>query len=131
MKCLNYIVFLVILLLKLDSEFGWVEVNGSRYDYDVVIHSDGAVTKRKKKKSKALKSKYGHTPLSKRELGFLSKEKFGALYVGTGHIPSLPITPKARKTLEKYGAVIMSTPEVIDRINDEQGKFIAIIHSTC
>ncbi len=118
-------------VLKFDSEFGWVEVNGARYDYDVVIHSDGTVTKRKKKKSKRLKPKYGHIPLSRRELGFLSKEKFDALYIGTGHIPSLPITPKACKTLEKYGAVIMSTPEVIDRINEEQGKFAAIIHSTC
>jgi hypothetical protein len=114
-----------------DSEFGWVDVNGTRYDYDVVIHSDGTVSKRKKKKSRVLKPKYGHTPLSKRELGFLSKEKFDALYIGTGHVPSLPLTPKACKVLKKDGAVILSTPEVIDRINKEQKRFVAIIHSTC
>jgi hypothetical protein len=122
----------IFLASTLDSQFGWVEVNGQKFDYDIIIHCNGAVTKRKKKKSKALKPKYsGHTPLSKPELNFLSKEKFDVLYVGTGHLQSLPITPKARKLLEGYNAQILSTPQVVDRINQEQRPFVAIIHSTC
>ncbi len=118
--------------MTLDSQFGWVDVNGKKFDYDVIIHCDGAVTKRKKKKSKALKPQYGgHTPLSKPELNFLSKEKFDALYVGKGHLESLPITPKACKVLEQCNAVILSTPQVIERINQERRPFVAIIHSTC
>ena len=115
----------------LKSKFGWVRVNGEKYEKDIVIHSDGSVTKREKKKSKDLKPEYGHTPLSERELVFLSKEKFEALYVGTGHENALPITPEAEAILEKYKAVVMPTPDVIDRIEQEKRQFVAIIHVTC
>ena len=53
---------------SLESEFGWIRVNGEKYEKDIVIHSDGSITKREKKKSKDLKPDYGHTPLSEREL---------------------------------------------------------------
>lgn len=115
----------------LKSKFGWIKVNGDKYEKDIVIHSDGEVTKREKKKSKDLKAEYGHTPLSERELDFLSEEQFDALYVGTGHEAALPITPQAMEILKKYNAVILPTPEVINRIMREQGKFVALIHVTC
>jgi len=50
------------------SAFGWIEVGNIRYDHDVIIHQDGTITKRSKKKSKELKDVYGHTPLSDKEL---------------------------------------------------------------
>ena len=65
----------------LEAEFGWIKVNGVKYEKDIVIHSDGLVTKREKKKSKYLKPDYGHTPLSEWELEFILSEKFDALYV--------------------------------------------------
>ena len=34
------------------SEFGWIEIDQVRYEHDVIIHRDGSVTKRSKKKSK-------------------------------------------------------------------------------
>ncbi len=37
------------------SEFGWIEIDKTRYDHDVIIHTDGSVTRRLKKKSKDLK----------------------------------------------------------------------------
>ena len=113
------------------SKFGWIKVNGDKYKKDIIIHSDGTIAKREKKKSKDLKSIFGHTPLSELELDFLSKENFDSLYVGTGHQASLPITPEAQKILEKYNAVILPTPEAIDRIKQEKGKLVAIIHITC
>ena len=116
---------------KLKAEFGWIKINGEKYEKDVVIHADGTVTKREKKKSKDLKANYGHTPLSERELDFLQKEKFDALYVGTGHDPALPITPEANEILESYHATIAPTPEILGKIEQEQGKFVAIIHVTC
>lgn len=108
-----------------------MKVNGVKYEKDIVIHSDETITKREKKKSKDLKSIYGHTPLSERELEFLSQEKFEVLYIGTGHEAALPITPKALQVLKKYNAVILPTPEVIGKIEQEQKKFVAIIHVTC
>ena len=120
-----------ITLLTLESEFGWIKVNGVQYEKDIVIHSDGTITKREKKKSKRLKPIYGHTPLSERELEFLSEEKAEVVYIGTGHQASLPITPEALKILEKYKAVILPTPEVIAKISNEKRKLVALIHVTC
>jgi len=116
---------------SLKTKFCWIKVDGKKYKKDVVIHSDGSVTKREKKKSKDLKASYGHTPLSELELDFLQQEQFESLYVGTGHDYALPITPEAMKILQKYNPTIASTPEVVDKIELEQGKFVAIIHVTC
>ena len=87
--------------MTVKSEFGWVKVNGVKYENDIILHVDGTVTKRKKKKSKDLKPIYGHTPLSERELDFLSKEKPDVVYIGTGHQAALPITPEAMFDPEK------------------------------
>ncbi len=116
---------------SLKAKFGWIKVDGKKYKKDIVIHSDGTITKREKKKSRDLKATYGHTPLSERELDFLLQEQFDALYVGTGHDYALPITPEAFGILQKYNPTIASTPEVVDRIEQEHGKFVAIIHVTC
>ena len=60
---------------------GWVEIDGIRYDHDVIIHSDRSVTKRHKKQSKKFKDAYGHTPLSEGEIGFLAGEHPAVVYV--------------------------------------------------
>jgi hypothetical protein len=115
----------------LKSEFGWIKVNGVKYEKDIVLHSDGTVTKRKKKKSKDLKAIYGHTPLSERELDFLSKEKPEVVYVGTGHEAALPITQEAILILKKYETVIMPTNKITEKIDQENRKMAALIHVTC
>jgi hypothetical protein len=66
------------------SAFGWIEVDNVRYDHDVIIHRDGTITKRSKKKSKELKELYGHTPLSDKELEFLDGEKPEIVWTGRG-----------------------------------------------
>ncbi len=116
---------------SLKAKFGWIKVNEEKFEKDIIIHSDGKITKRKKKKSKDLKSEYGHTPLSESELEFLSQEKFDALYIGTGHEAALPITPKAQEILTANNAIILPTPDVIKKIEEEQNKFVALIHVTC
>jgi hypothetical protein len=115
----------------MQSEFGWVKVNEVMYENDVILHADGTVTKRKKKKSKDLKFIYGHTPLSERELDFLSEEKPDVVYIGTGHQSALPITPEAMLILKKYETVILPTQEVIEKISQEHRKMVALIHVTC
>jgi len=117
--------------LSLEAKFGWIKVDGKKYEKDIIVHSDGSITKRDKKKSKDLKSEYGHTPLSERELDFFGQEKFDAVYIGIGHDSALPVTPEAAKILKLHNAVISSTPKIIDRIEKEKGKFVAIIHVTC
>ncbi len=121
----------IVGIMSIKAEFGWIKVKGDKYTNDIVIHAEGKITKRDKKKSKDLKAVYGHTPLSEHELRFLSKEDFDVLYVGSGHYASLPITPKALKVLTKYNTIILPTPEVISKIEQEQKRFVAIIHVTC
>jgi len=122
---------IVVKVPFMKSKFGWVKVRGVKFEKDIIIHTDGTITKRDKKKSKALKPNYGHTPLSEHELGFLSQEKPEVVYVGTGHQASLPITSEALQILKKFETIILSTPEVIDKIDHEQRKLVAIIHITC
>jgi hypothetical protein len=113
------------------SEFGWIEIDQVRYDHDVIIHRDGSVTKRSKKKSKELKSTYGHTPLSDQELEVVKKEKPKIVYIGTGQYGDLPITPEAERELSRFETVIRPTPEILDMLKKERRSFIAIIHVTC
>ena len=65
--------------------FGWIEIGGTRYDHDIVIHTVGTVSKRKKKLSKPFAGEYGYTPLSAGELAFLKKERPAVVYIGTGY----------------------------------------------
>jgi len=113
------------------SEFGWIEIDKVRYDHDVIIHRDGSVTKRSKKKSKELKSTYSHTPLSDQELEVLKKEKPEIVYIGTGQYGDLPITPEAERELSRFETVIRPTPEILDMLKKERRSFVAIIHVTC
>jgi hypothetical protein len=113
------------------SEFGWIEIDQVRYEHDVIIHRDGSVTKRSKKKSKELKSTYGHTPLSDHELDILGKEKSEIVYIGTGQYGDLPLTPEAKSVLSRFETIIRPTPEILDTLKKEKRSFVAIIHVTC
>lgn len=113
------------------SKFGWIKVNGVKYEKDIIIHVDGSITKRQKKKSKDLKAAYGHTPLSEHELDFLSDEKPVVVYVGIGHQSALPITPEALSILKKYETVVLPTKEITEKIGHEKRKMVAFIHITC
>jgi hypothetical protein len=111
--------------------FGEIEVKGKKYEKDIVIHTDGKITKRKKKKSRDFKPTYGHTPLSEKELDILEEEKPNVVYVGTGYEAALPITPKALTILRNYETIILPTPEALRKIGTEKRKFLAFIHLTC
>ncbi len=111
--------------------FGWIEIDGRRYDHDVVVHVDGSVTRRKKKASKALKGEYGHTPLSERELGFLRDERPAAVYIGLGHYGDLPLTPGAEEILAVYDTVIGATDEILPALGEERRRHVAVLHVTC
>ena len=106
-------------------------MKGIKYEDDIILHVDGTITKRQKKKSKDLKPTYGHTPLSERELEFLEEEKPDVVYIGNGHQAALPITPEALVVLKEYETVILPTPDIVDKIDKEDRKFVAVIHVTC
>jgi hypothetical protein len=115
----------------LKASFGSVKLFGCEYEKDIILHVDGTITRRKKKKSKEFKSIYGHTPLSEKELDFLEGEKPEVVYVGIGYDSALPITADAQRILDKFETFVMPTPDIIKKIEHEKREAVAIIHVTC
>jgi hypothetical protein len=113
------------------TRFGWVEVNGVRHEHDSIIHADGTVSIRDKTPSRDKKDKYGHVPLTRKELKLLLKEDVKLVFVGTGQSGGMPITPKATKMLEELNAVVKPTPDLIEAMLAAKEKFLAILHVTC
>ncbi len=110
--------------------FGLIEVDGRRYEHDVVIEA-GAVRKRHKGPSKALRAEYGHTPLTASE----SIPWGGArLIIGTGHDGQLPIAPDLHAEAARRGVRVIAIPtaEACALLADIDARDArAILHVTC
>ena len=110
--------------------FGEIEVEGERYDYDLVIEQ-GVIRKRGKKPSKAYRGHFGHTPLSAEEaIPWHGKR----LFVGTGMYGKLPIMPELYAAAEEKGIEVVArpTPELCGILHDLKPKDVnAILHVTC
>jgi hypothetical protein len=111
-------------------DFGVIEIEGKRYEHDVLIEH-GIVHKRKKKASKAYREEYGHTPLSVEEpIPWHGK----TLYVGTGSYGSLPIMEEVYAEARRRGIELIALPtrEICDRLGGRKTAEVnAILHVTC
>jgi len=116
---------------QVKTGFGWIEVGDRTYEHDIIIHTDGSISRRNKKASKGMKGDYGHTPLSEHELDFLADERPDVVYIGTGQYGSLPLTPVARDILAAYSPIIMPTGEILPSLAREARSRVAILHVTC
>ena len=111
-------------------DFGSIEVDGLRYEHDIVIDG-GTVRKRKKKPSKPYRSEFGHTPLSAHEE---LPWRGGQLIIGTGAYGSLPITPDVNKEADRRGVTLIAVPtrEACQLISDlDASQVHAVLHVTC
>lgn len=109
--------------------FGSVEIDGETYEYDVVVRG-GRVEKRKKKLSKHLKEKYGHTPLSLAEnIPWDCK----TLIIGTGESGALPVLDEVKAEAENRGVtlIVTKTEEACQELEKAGGKTNAVLHLTC
>jgi len=110
--------------------FGKIEVDGERYDHDIVIDA-GKVKKRKKGVSKPFREKYGHTPLSAEEdIPWGGKQ----LIVGTGIYGNLPIMPavKAEAKRRRIKLIAMPTEQACQLLGSvKRSKAHAVLHVTC
>ena len=108
--------------------FGSIRINGTTYEYDVVIDR-GHVSKRNKKPSKKFRSKFGHTPLSIQED---IPWKCQRLVVGTG-TGALPIMDEVNREAHRreIELVILPTAEAIKMLQENPDKTNAILHVTC
>ncbi len=110
--------------------FGEIEVDGERYDHDIVIEA-GEVRKRKKGASKRFRDEYGHTPLSAEEdIPWGGKQ----LIVGTGVYGKLPIMQAVEAEAKRRGIKLVAVPtgqacQLLGSIKHEDA--FAVLHVTC
>jgi hypothetical protein len=110
--------------------FGEIEIDGQRFDHDVVIEK-GRIRRRKKKPSKRYRADYGHTPLTTEEAIPWSAP---LLIVGTGANGQLPITDELYREAAERGVQVLARPtaEACDLLADIDPKSVAaILHVTC
>jgi hypothetical protein len=109
--------------------FGSIRIDGTQYDYDVVIDR-GKISKRKKKASKPFREQYGHTPLS---VGEDIPWKCRRLIIGTGAYGSLPVMDEVvRQAARRHVELVLApTSEAIERVNEGDAETNAVLHVTC
>jgi hypothetical protein len=110
--------------------FGAIEVDGSRYEHDIVIDG-GAVRKRSKKPAKPYRAEFGHTPLSADEQLPWGR---GRLIIGTGAYGSLPIKADVVEEAGRRGVTITAVPteeacRLISGLDPHDVR--AVLHVTC
>ena len=110
--------------------FGVLEVEGRRYEHDVVIDA-GEVRKRSKKPSKPYRAEYGHTPLSAAEaLPWGGR----TLIIGTGADGALPVLPDVLAEAGRRGVAVEALPTeqaCLLLAGLDRGEVNAVLHVTC
>ena len=113
------------------SGFGWIEVEETRYEHDIVIQLGGTVRKRKKKLSKAI---YGtsHT-VSQAEAEDVYEDGAEILVVGTGAYGRVALSDEAQTFFDAHGVIVEAypTPKAAKHWNDLKAKAIGLFHITC
>lgn len=110
--------------------FGVVEIDGERFERDVVVER-GKVGRRRKKASRPLRDQYGHTPLSLLEP---IPWRCRRLIVGTGADGALPIVDELRTEAKRRGVKLVDVPtEEACRLLSaaDPDDTAAILHVTC
>jgi hypothetical protein len=114
-----------------DTGFGYIKVEGSRIEHDIVIRLSGEIKKRKKKLSKAV---YGtsHT-ISLKEARHIHEDGAKLLIIGSGQDGMVRLSEEAADYFEGRGCEVdlRPTPEAIKRWNKSEGAVIALFHVTC
>jgi hypothetical protein len=112
------------------SSFGEIEVDGERFEYDLVIER-GKLRKRQKRPSKAFREGYGHTPLSAKETIPWHGTQ---LYIGTGMYGRLPVMPEVYAEARSRGVDVVAapTPQICEALAKLNARDVnAILHVTC
>ncbi len=116
-------------------KFGSIRIGENSYEHDVIIHSDGSVSRRKKELSRALRSRYGHTPLTTMEVKELIEERPDVIVIGTGMYGALPLLDVEDYILSSgIECIVAKTPEAVEvyeQLCREGKRVAAIFHITC
>lgn len=110
--------------------FGAIEIDGRRYERDVVIDG-GRIRKRDKGPSKPYRGAFGHTPLAVAEAIPWEGKR---LIVGTGADGQLPVMDEVSQEAERRGIEVRCLPTeeacaVLRKVR--KAEAFAILHVTC
>jgi hypothetical protein len=114
-----------------ETTFGSITVGKETYSHDIVIELDGTVRKRKKKLSKRVFGTSHQVSLD--EIKDVYAQGAKKLIVGTGQYDQLRLSGEAQAYLDERGckAVLLATPEAMERWNAAKGQVIGLFHITC
>jgi hypothetical protein len=106
------------------SRYGYITIEGMKYNHDVYILSSGQVEERK----------YGHT-FTRDQVEHVLKGNPEVVFIGKGTSGIASLSPDARALLEKKGVRIIEadTPDMVDAFNElaKTKGAAAIVHVTC
>ncbi len=113
------------------TKFGSITIAGEEYEHDVVLRLHGKVEKRKKKLSKEIFGTSHIISLPEAEFVYESGARW--ILVGTGQDGMVQLSEEARQFLKEKDckAILLPTPEAIERWNELEGEGIALFHVTC
>ena len=114
-----------------DTGFGYITIEGSKIEHDIVIRLSGEIKKRKKKLSKAV---YGtsHT-VSLEEAKHIYQDGAKRLIIGSGQAGMLRLSEEAVDYFKKKRCEVelQPTPSAIEFWNKAKGAVIGLFHVTC
>jgi len=115
------------------TAFGSIAIDGAVFGHDVVIGTDGLVTKRRKKLSKAVYGTSHTISLAEAEYLFEQGGAADCLIVGSGQYGNVELAPEAAAYLErrKCRVLLLPTPEAIEAWNNTEVEAIGLFHVTC
>jgi len=114
-----------------DTGFGYITIEGSKIEHDIVIRLSGEIKKRKKKLSKAV---YGtsHT-VSLEEAKHVYQHGAERLIIGSGQEGMVRLSEEALDYFKKKKCEVdlQPTPGAIESWNKAKGAAIGLFHVTC
>ena len=111
--------------------FGYIIVEGSRIENDIVIRLSGKIKKRKKKLSKNV---HGTSHIvSGDEAEHIYQYRAERVIIGSGQYGRLNLSEEALEYFEKRNCKVdlFPTPEAIEHWNEAKGSVIGLFHITC
>jgi hypothetical protein len=114
-----------------ETSFGSITIEGTTFEYDVLIRLNGQIEKRKKKLSKAL---YGTSHiLSLDEAKFVYEKGTKRLIIGSGQYGNVELSDQAADYFESKHCLVdlWPTPKAIGAWNKAEGSVIGLFHVTC
>jgi hypothetical protein len=114
-----------------DTGFGYITVEGTRIEHDILIRMSGQIKKRKKRLSKDV---YGTSHIiSQEEAEHIHQEGAELLIIGSGQEGMVRLSEEAAEYFRKKGCEVdlLPTPRAIQQWNEAKGHVIGFFHVTC